>query len=672
MGIKKRTCTRCSSYETENISATGHTSNGTLTTIKEATCTETGTKVIKCSKCGEALSPTTIPALGHSYGSWTIIKDAACTTMGIRKRTCTRCSSYETENIPATGHTSNGTLTTIKDATCTETGTKGIKCSKCGEVLSPTTIPALGHSYGSWTIIKAATCTAMGVKKRTCTRCPSYETENIPVTGHTSNGTLTTVKDATCTETGTRVIKCSACGEVLSTVPTPIDPNNHSYGLWEKFQQGNCGKDEIQERKCTRSGCYYSEKDITKTATGLHVFNGSYVVTKEPTYTEEGTREARCSVCGKLIQTVVIPALGSYDSQGTGKIVLYKDGKFVVIDISNQSEIVIKIVDGWSNIPPLGILVYKDGQYAIVNSSEVGSYLSTGWSTDPLTANQGTGNITEKSNCDMEFFMPDPNKVSTFMRNSIDYLLEKVIAGKADWCTFNGTESVWCTPEDFEDLLDTYLSWLQDPTISFIDSLVLRGEKIVDGTLQTIGGGTQTVAGYGIATIGSWGIVTVPLGIIVGADGLSNVWEGGEKVIKGLTTPLDSSYNSFNPIRDWAFKGVLGENAGTDAYNYFSLGIGIVGFAKSGVDIYNSGAVKSIVRTRQTGIAEKLNLPLKSKVVQWGDKIIVHTVDATSNSATPMITRKLIIDVKKLGNEGVYIGIDLRNSYCTINSINDN
>ena len=288
-----------------------------------------------------------------------------------------------------------------------------------------------------------------------------------------------------------------------------------------------------------------------------------------------------------------------------------------------------------------------------------------------LPSDRGS-NSSEKSNCDMEFFMPDPNKVSTFMRKSIDYLLEKVIAGKADWCTFNGTESVWSTPEDFEDLLDTYLGWLQDPTISFIDSLVLRGEKIVDGTLQAIGGGTQAVAGYGIATIGSWGIVTVPVGIIVGADGLSNAWEGREKVIKGLTTLLDSSYSSFNPIRDWAFKGVLGENAGANAYNYFTLGTGIVAFAKSGFDIYNSGAVKSIVRTHQTGIAKKLNLPLKSKVIQWGDKIIIYTVDATSNSATPMITRKLIIDVKELGNKGVYVGIDLRNNSGTINNINDN
>ena len=38
--------------------------------------------------------------------------------------------------------------------------------------------------------------------------------------------------------------------------------------------------------------------------------------------------------------------------------------------------------------------------------------------------------------------MPDPSKAATFMRNSIDYFLGKVIAGKADWCTFIGTQGV--------------------------------------------------------------------------------------------------------------------------------------------------------------------------------------------------------------------------------------
>jgi len=62
-----------------------HQFNGSYTVTKEPTCTTTGTKVGKCTKCGAIVSTVTIPALGHSYGSWTVTKAATCTTDGSQK-----------------------------------------------------------------------------------------------------------------------------------------------------------------------------------------------------------------------------------------------------------------------------------------------------------------------------------------------------------------------------------------------------------------------------------------------------------------------------------------------------------------------------------------------------------------------------------------------------------
>jgi hypothetical protein len=295
-----------------------HVFNGSYTVTKQATCTATGTKVGKCTKCGAVVSTVTIAALGHSYGSWTTTKAATCTTAGSRKRTCSRCSTVDTDTIAATGHTFNGSFTTTKEPTCTATGTKVGKCSKCSAVVSTVTIDALGHSYGSWTTTVAATCAAAGSRKRTCSRsgCSSYETQAIAATGHTFNGSFTTTKEPTCTAAGTKVGKCSTCGTIVTTVA--IDELGHSYGSWATTVAATCTTAGSRKRTCTRSGCSSYETQAIA-ATG-HTFNGSFTTTKEPTCTAAGTKVGKCSTCGTIVTTVAIDELGhSYGSWTTVK-----------------------------------------------------------------------------------------------------------------------------------------------------------------------------------------------------------------------------------------------------------------------------------------------------------------------------------------------------------------
>ena len=52
------------------------------TVAKEPTCTEKGTKSVKCGECGADLGTEEIPALGHTAGDWKVTKEATCTEKG--------------------------------------------------------------------------------------------------------------------------------------------------------------------------------------------------------------------------------------------------------------------------------------------------------------------------------------------------------------------------------------------------------------------------------------------------------------------------------------------------------------------------------------------------------------------------------------------------------------
>ena len=65
----------------------------------EATCTEAGKIIYKCS-CGERKEEA-IAALGHSWGEWSTVTEAGPGTEGLKKRVCSRCKLEQTDVIPA-------------------------------------------------------------------------------------------------------------------------------------------------------------------------------------------------------------------------------------------------------------------------------------------------------------------------------------------------------------------------------------------------------------------------------------------------------------------------------------------------------------------------------------------------------------------------------------------
>ncbi len=118
----------------------------------------------------------------HMWGAWTVVTAAACTEAGSQMHTCLRCGETQTEAVAALGH-DWGEWKTEKDATCTEDGSRTHSCTRCGETQTET-VAALGHDWGEWKTEKDATCTEDGSRTRSCTRCDKTETEVLPALGH--------------------------------------------------------------------------------------------------------------------------------------------------------------------------------------------------------------------------------------------------------------------------------------------------------------------------------------------------------------------------------------------------------------------------------------------------------------------------------------------------------
>ena len=147
------------------------------TSTTPATCTEAGSTVHCCTKCGDTWAET-IPPLGHNSDKQETVK-ATCEAAGSTTYKCSRCgTTVKTETIPALGH--NSDKKTVKDPTCTAKGTTTYSCSRCGRIMKTEEKAALGHSYGAWTVTTAPTLTKEGVRTATCSVCKATKTEKIP------------------------------------------------------------------------------------------------------------------------------------------------------------------------------------------------------------------------------------------------------------------------------------------------------------------------------------------------------------------------------------------------------------------------------------------------------------------------------------------------------------
>ncbi len=325
-GVRTYHCTLCDESKTEPIAKLPHTP--VVDPAVAPTCTSTGlTEGSHCSVCGQVIvAQTVVEKIPHNYVE-SVETPATCTTDGQKKFTCSVCGDSYTEVIPATGHIKDAGVV-ITEPTCTEAGKMHYTCTVCGEEWDEV-LPATGHTWDEGTIVTPATCTENGSMEHTCLTCGFAENVVIPATGHNYEDTVTpptctedgytthtctvcgytytdtpvaalghkvevqNAKDATCTEPGyTGDSVCTVCGETIETGEV-IPATGHSYGeTWES--------NETSHWHACACGDTIDAAD--------HTFQ--WVIDKEATATEAGSKHQECTVCGYQGAMEEIPATG--------------------------------------------------------------------------------------------------------------------------------------------------------------------------------------------------------------------------------------------------------------------------------------------------------------------------------------------------------------------------
>ena len=162
-----------------------------------------------------------------------------------------------------------------KEPTCESEGNKTLRCS-CGETKTEYK-PQLGHSFTEWEIAKDPTIENEGIQKRTCTRCGKEETKKLD-----------------------KLPKPTQTPEPIETTK-PEEPCTHIYVLSDK-KQATCLEDGYEIKKCTR--CNNEERIILKKVGHIE---GEWIIDKEATEQEEGTRHQICISCRETLKIEKIP-----------------------------------------------------------------------------------------------------------------------------------------------------------------------------------------------------------------------------------------------------------------------------------------------------------------------------------------------------------------------------
>lgn len=291
----------------------------------EATCIRPGNiEYYTCTGCDKLLDKDgqeitediEIPALGHDFtGEWTVTKLATCTESGVKARKCSRCKETEKETIPATGHTEAEDAAVA--ATCTTAGkTAGSHCLVCNTIIkAQEEIPATGHSFGKWEKVKAPTCMGRGSVKRACDICGYIEIKDIAANGHVWNTDYTVDKQPTCTETGSKSIHCRNCREVKDV--KAIEALGHTLGDWIIDKPATVETAGSRHKECETCGAILEKEEIKKLELPAYkIIDGA-----ESTWTQNTNTD------------------GSLVIRGDGAIAKFKEVRVdgVVIDVKNYT-----------------------------------------------------------------------------------------------------------------------------------------------------------------------------------------------------------------------------------------------------------------------------------------------------------------------------------------------
>ncbi len=369
-GKETYTCTVCGHIEEKELAALGHSykESGHL----DAACETAGYDEYTCERCGDTYRET-IPATGHDWDEGKVTLGASCEIDGNTHYVCKNDPTHTKDEPkpPKTGH-KWGFWT--KDETLPDTYYRVCENDNNHRDVKTAAEIDHEHNFNGGNVVpvKSPTCSEKGLQYVYCTyeSCPEYVEEELDMLPHTP-GEAEIVTAPDCVNIGKSQVKCTVCGNVLEENDIPAI--GHTYGeAWESDAAGHwhvcsvCGEKSAREAhvedggvvttpatqeaegvrtySCTICGAQTRTETIAKlpeehthtpsTEGGVAAWssdiNGHWqvcecgevlnysahtdlvnVVVTEATATTTGLVESRCSVCGYVVATNVIPATGS-------------------------------------------------------------------------------------------------------------------------------------------------------------------------------------------------------------------------------------------------------------------------------------------------------------------------------------------------------------------------
>ena len=353
-------CNHIATYEESNqIGGAGAMSGcqhqfGDWTIVLTPSCLD-GCKVRYCVTCNEVMEAVIVDATGeHIYNS--VITPPTCVDKGYTTHTCKNCGNSEIDSYTsAIGHTTSAPVVESRlEPNCIKEGSyeSVVYCSVCNVELSRETkvIPKGDHNYSKdWTIDVPPTYTTDGSKSHHCLVC-DHKTDItvVPALYHKPGREIIENQiDPTCSTYGSYdiVTYCTDCGIEISrdtvivakldhkasaaVVENCVEPTCSTEGSYENVVYCSVCVGEISretiivakldhkastavvencvEPTCTESGRYDSvvyctdcgivvSKDVVYIDKLGHSFT-SYVSNNDATYTEDGTKTAKCDRC---------------------------------------------------------------------------------------------------------------------------------------------------------------------------------------------------------------------------------------------------------------------------------------------------------------------------------------------------------------------------------------
>lgn len=352
--------------------------------IVPPTCSQKGYTSHICQNCGDEYRDNETEMIPHEFGEWELIQSPGCVQKGSQKRTCKNCGLVETKDLDPdpNAHDWNDTYTVDKEPTCQSDGSQSIHCKNCDVTKDSQTIPRVDHKF----------------------------------TNYVSNN------DATCTKDGTKTASCDyGCG-ITRTLPDDGSMSEHDYE-WTYNNDAACEKNGTETGIC-RNCRYKTTRE--KAGTALEHKPSEWIIDQEATEAADGKRHKECTVCGKILETETIPAMGIPESEykvlegenqtysGSGGLTVRANGDFSkftglkvdgnVVDASNyearSGSTIITLKESYLSTLPAGdhilTFVYNDGEISTnFATTEGGTSEAPEKPDDPTGGNPDNGNKTD-------------------------------------------------------------------------------------------------------------------------------------------------------------------------------------------------------------------------------------------------------------------------------------